>query len=412
MLRGIAFVARRELTLIARHPALALLTTILPLVLLALLAAVFLQGTPTGLPVAVVDLDRTETSRSLSRLLDATPELVTRPALGLAEASDAIRRGEARATVLIPAEFERDLLDRRRPEVVLFYDNQHMTAGAVAARGARSAINGFTAGAQMGMLRAQGAAPHAVAALVQPIPIQIHPLFNPAFSYIDFLLSALVPALVQIMAAAAVTFALALDFARPSPDAPSPFPALLAAGGGVVPVMLGKLIPYALIFGTVIALADLVLFGILGVPLRGSVAILAAGTALFILSALLFGAVAFSLARDFGSAISFVAMVMAPAFGYMGIGFPRDAMPPFAQVWSSVLPGTWYLELRIDQTLRATPVELALTPLLALLAIVAVLAAGLVARMGVLGRRAAAAAAAPPGPAPVPAAAATPEGRA
>ena len=64
------------------------------------------------------------------------------------------------------------------------------------------------------------------------------------------------PALVQIMAAAAVTFALALDFARPSPDAPSPFPALLAAGGGVVPVMLGKLIPYALIFGTVIALAD------------------------------------------------------------------------------------------------------------------------------------------------------------
>lgn len=412
MLRGIAFVARRELTLIARHPALALLTTILPLVLLALLAAVFLQGTPTGLPVAVVDLDRTETSRSLSRLLDATPELVTRPALGLAEASDAIRRGEARATVLIPAEFERDLLDRRRPEVVLFYDNQHMTAGAVAARGARSAINGFTAGAQMGMLRAQGAAPRAVAALVQPIPIQIHPLFNPAFSYIDFLLSALVPALVQIMAAAAVTFALALDFARPSPDAPSPFPALLAAGGGVVPVMLGKLIPYALIFGTVIALADLVLFGILGVPLRGSVAILAAGTALFIFSALLFGAVAFSLARDFGSAISFVAMVMAPAFGYMGIGFPRDAMPPFAQVWSSVLPGTWYLELRIDQTLRATPVELALTPLLALLAIVAVLAAGLVARMGVLGRRAAAAAAVPPGPAPVPAAAVTPEGRA
>ena len=54
MLRGIAFVARRELTLIARHPALALLTTILPLVLLALLAAVFLQGTPTGLPVCLL----------------------------------------------------------------------------------------------------------------------------------------------------------------------------------------------------------------------------------------------------------------------------------------------------------------------------------------------------------------------
>ena len=49
-------------------------------------------------------------------------------------------------------------------------------------------------------------------------------------------------------------------------------------------------------------------------------------------------------------------------------------------------------------------------PIAVVLVIVAVLAAGLVARIGVLGRRAAAAAA-PPGPAPVPAAV-TPEGRA
>ena len=66
-MRGIAHVARRELSLIAGHPALIWLTLILPLLLLAVLAAVFLRGIPTDLPFAVVDLDRTETSRSLSR---------------------------------------------------------------------------------------------------------------------------------------------------------------------------------------------------------------------------------------------------------------------------------------------------------------------------------------------------------
>ena len=92
-MRGIAHVARRELSLIAGHPALIWLTLILPLLLLAVLAAVFLRGIPTDLPFAVVDPDRTETSRSLSRMLEATPELTTHPALSLPAASDDIRAG-------------------------------------------------------------------------------------------------------------------------------------------------------------------------------------------------------------------------------------------------------------------------------------------------------------------------------
>jgi len=107
-MRGIAHVARRELSLIAGHPALIWLTLILPLLLLAVLAAVFLRGIPTDLPFAVVDLDRTETSRSLSRMLEATPELTTHPALSLPAASDDIRAGRARGAVLIAQGFERD----------------------------------------------------------------------------------------------------------------------------------------------------------------------------------------------------------------------------------------------------------------------------------------------------------------
>lgn len=381
-MRCIALVARRELALIARHPALIGLTLGLPMLLLAVLAAVFLRGTPTDLPFAIVDLDRTETSRSLSRLIDAAPELRSYPALSLGAASDDLRAGRARGALLIPQAFERDLLDRRRPEVVLFYDNQHMTAGAIAARGARAAVNGFIAGTQAAMLRGQGMDARGVAALVQPLPMQIHPLFNPAFSYIDFLLSSLVPAVVQIMAAAAICYALALDFARASaPGAPSALLALSRQAGGLLPAVLGKMIPYLLIFLAVIGLADLVLFGRLGVPLRGSVALLALGTVLFVAASLLIGGLAYLLMRDFGMAISLVAVILAPAFGYMGIGFPRAAMPALAQIWSGAIPGTWYLQLRIDQSLRATPPDLSLAPLLALLAMVVVLGAAVLARL-------------------------------
>jgi ABC-2 type transport system permease protein len=43
-------------------------------------------------------------------------------------------------------------------------------------------------------------------------------------------------------------------------------------------------------------------------------------------------------------------------------------MNAFAYDWGSLLPGTWYLMARVDQTVRGTPVDLSWKPLLVLLA--------------------------------------------
>ena len=64
----------------------------------------------------------------------------------------------------------------------------------------------------------------------------------------------------------------------------------------------------------------------------------------------------------------------APAFGFMGIGFPRIAMNWFAYIYGGLLPGTWYLTARIDQTVRGTPLELSWHPVLVLAVFVIVLA--------------------------------------
>ena len=50
--------------------------------------------------------------------------------------------------------------------------------------------------------------------------------------------------------------------------------------------------------------------------------------------------------------------------GFMGLGFPREAMSWVAQGWSALIPGTWYVQLRIDQSLRGTPVEISVWPML------------------------------------------------
>jgi ABC-2 type transport system permease protein len=53
-------------------------------------------------------------------------------------------------------------------------------------------------------------------------------------------------------------------------------------------------------------------------------------------------------------------------------------MNAFAYGWGELLPGTWYLTARIDQTIRGTPVDLSWKPLL-ILATFAIGLAGLAA---------------------------------
>jgi ABC-2 type transport system permease protein len=89
---------------------------------------------------------------------------------------------------------------------------------------------------------------------------------------------------------------------------------------------------------------------------------------LFILSCQFLGALLALLLKPTASAVSIGTLLTAPAFGFMGIGFPRLGMNAFAYGWGALLPGTWYLTARIDQTVRGTPIDLSWKPLLILLA--------------------------------------------
>ena len=352
--------AWREFSLLLRRPVLLGLVVLLPVLMIALLTGIFRAGIPTGMVVAVVDLDRSDLSRSITRMLDAAPEvLVTHQALSLSEARALIVSGAVRGAVWLPAGLERGMTRGERPEIVTFYDNQHMSAGSMVARGARGAVDTALADLRLSIRRGQGEAPALAQTALQPIPLQTHALFNPAFDYVHFLLAALVPTVLQILAAAGTAYAISLDFG-PGRDPRG----LVRLAGGLLPAMLGKILPYTALFLLILGLSDVVLYGWLGVPLRGSLPLMAAGAVLFVLAAQLIGALAFVATRSMATAASIIAVITAPAFGFMGLGFPREAMSWVAQGWSALIPGTWYVQLRIDQSLRGTPVEISVWPML------------------------------------------------
>ncbi|WP_114392044.1 ABC transporter permease [Oleisolibacter albus] len=372
--RGFWCVFWRELGWLRRRRLLAGLAVFVPLTLLALLTAIFSAGIATRLPIGVLDLDGSPLSRSLIRMVDAAPD--TEVALRVSDLGDgrnAILSGRIHGLLMLPRHIERDVQAGRRPEVVFFYNTQTMTTGNLVLRAVNAAVPAAAAGLRLSLRTAQGQDTDLAQAALSPIPVQVHALFNPTLNYAHFLLAALLPAVLQVVVVTVTAYSVGLDV-----ETPHRLHILHRLGGGLWPALAGKVLPYTFLFLMVLGLSDWVLFGWLGLPLRGNGALLLAGSLLFILAGQLIGMLLALVLRPMASAVSIGTLLMAPAFGFMGVGFPRMGMNGFAQGWGMGLPGTWYLLARIDQTIRGAPAALSLKPLLILAAFVVALS-GLIA---------------------------------
>src|SRR5690242_6518077 len=100
--------ARKELTQIRRDSLALVLALVLPLALLALFGtAISLEV--TDLPVAIQDLDRTPLSRDYVDAFRASLTFTLVPLDVAVRPESALDTGRARAAVVIPEHFERDL---------------------------------------------------------------------------------------------------------------------------------------------------------------------------------------------------------------------------------------------------------------------------------------------------------------
>jgi ABC-2 type transport system permease protein len=349
---------------------------------MALLTGTFSAGLATRLPIAVLDLDNSDLSRSVIRMVDATPDTaVTQRVSDLAEGRAMILRGDVYGLLLLPKFLQRDVFSGRGPDVVFFYNTQTMTIGNLVARGVNAALPSAAAGIKLQLRTAQGEPADYAQADLQPIPVQVNPLFNPTLNYVYFLLAALIPAVLQVVVVTSTAYSVGLDAGTPHR-----FRILRTLGGGLWPAMAGKILPYTILLLAVLGISDSVLFGVLGLPLRGDGLLLVLASVLFILDCQFIGAL-LALFLPVARAVSIGTLITSPAFGFMGIGFPRLGMNAFAYLWGALLPGTWYLSARIDQTVRGTPADVSLKPILVLLTFAIVLIGLTAWRLEILRRR-------------------------
>lgn len=312
----------------------------IPLVQLVLFGYA-INTNPRHLPTAVLLQEHSDLGRSLLRALENTQYFqVTRRLDDEAEFDRVLASGEVLFAIEIPAGFERAVRRGERPALLVAAD----ATDPVAAGSALGAINQIAATA----LRHERAVPDATAPAFE---IRTHARYNPAGeSSLN-----IVPGLVGTILTMTMLIFTALSVTREIER--GTMESLLSMPIHPVEIMLGKIVPYiivgflqtSLIIGTGIA--------IFGVPLLGSLTLLAVLSALFITANLSIGYTFSTLAQNQLQAMQMSIMFFLPNILLSGFMFPFAGMPLWAQWIGEVLPLTHYLRIVRSIMLKGASLE-------------------------------------------------------
>ncbi|NOQ78039.1 MAG: ABC transporter permease, partial [Gammaproteobacteria bacterium] len=191
---------RREWGLLVTDTWLRASVSWVPLLLFFILWWIFSAGIPRDLAIGIVDQDHSDLSRSLVRHYDSNPVLYVMSQYdSVRQGRFALSTGKINALVVIPSGLKRNVMTGHPPQVTAFYNTQFLLTGKLVSSGLEIAQQTFSAEIDIVSAMIQGDVISQAIASAVPVSAQITPLFNTNSDYAQFLASAVIPAVWQVL---------------------------------------------------------------------------------------------------------------------------------------------------------------------------------------------------------------------
>ncbi len=290
------------------------------------------------IPIAVVDNDLSELSRSIVQTLDASGAVRVAVRAGtLAEARVAIDRGEAFAAVGIPPGTQRDVLKGTAAHLPIYADATYMFIFRSTASAIATAINTLSSELAAGGARTDGSLVKATLAASSPVEILLQPIFNPVGGYASYVVPAAFVLILQqtlLIGAAMLTG-----------------PALARAAGGAFAGVLGRGIAHLTIYLPAVALYFIVLPRFYGFSALGHPSQLFVLASLFILATSFMGQAAGAWFKRPETPMLIFLGTSLPQFFLAGFSWPREAIPKPVLAAGYIFPADFAIDgiVRMDQ---------------------------------------------------------------
>ena len=312
-----------------------------PLLALVFFTSLMDEGLPEDMPVGVVDLDNTTTSRSLIRRLDAFQSShVVAHYPSVNEARRAIQENEIYAFLYIPKGTTDNLLSSRRPKISYYYNMASVMAGSLLMKDLKTISNLGSAAVGQATMRAKGYTQEQIMAFLQPIRIDLHQIANPWTNYNAYLSTVFVPGVMMLFMflISAYSLGMELKFDRGKEW-------LAKADNNIVVAILGKYLPQAVIFLVLITIYEMYIYGVMHFPHQGGIGDMLLLAVLEVFSAIGFGVFAFGLMPSLRMSMSVCSLWAVLSFSLAGSAFPVMGMDTPIQAFSWLFPLRHYYML-------------------------------------------------------------------
>ncbi len=340
-LRLIWQVARREMKILRVNRMYLICMLGFPLLALVFFTSLMDEGLPEDMPVGVVDLDNTSTSRGLIRRLDAfQSSRVVAHYPSVNEARRAIQENQIYAFLYIPKGTTDDLLSSRRPKISYYYNMASVMAGSLLMKDLKTIANLGSAAVGQATMRAKGYTQEQIMAFLQPIRIDLHQIANPWTNYNAYLSTVLVPGVMMLFMflISAYSLGMELKFDRGKEW-------LANADNNIVVAILGKYLPQAMIFLVLITIYEMYIYGVMRFPHEGGFGDMFLLAVLEVFSAIGFGIFAFGLMPSLRMSMSVCSLWAVLSFSLAGSAFPVMGMDTPIQALSWLFPLRHYYML-------------------------------------------------------------------
>lgn len=278
-----------------------------------------------NVPIGVIDMSNTSTSRQLINTFNAGPNVYVAYEPGdMDEAKHLFYDREIYGVVYIPSDYEEKLLGGQQAVVSLYVDASYFLMYRQAFQELVSGIGTTGAMVEFQRLIAKGANIPQATATTQPVIYQSHNLFNPYLGYGSFVMPAIIMVIIQ------QTMLIGIGMIGGTWSEFGLYKKLIPPGRrrmSTLPVVAGKAFVYASIYAVT-------LFYILGLhyklfhfPTNGHTADIIAFLIPYLLSCIFLGIAVSTLFQRREQSIMLLLWCSIPALMLSGASVPREAMP-------------------------------------------------------------------------------------
>ncbi|WP_413512638.1 ABC transporter permease [Myroides odoratus] len=348
MSKGFLSLFKEELKRMLTTPRILVLILGIPLMLFLYYGALLQEGVSRDLPVTLLDLDKSSTSRKLASFIDASSAMeIVYEVNDELEGQKTVRRGDSYALIIIPKDFQKNVQKGVKTNVTCYYNGQYLLPAGLIQRDFQTAAGYLAAGVRTITLEQGGLTPQQALASVSPIHVEEHVLFNPYTSYEYYLGLAFMPMALQIIMMVVSIYVFGVDLKyRKGKEL------LERANNKVWVLTTAKILPYTLIFILLGFYMNSYVFYKLSMPLKGSFFVL---NVFFILFVFVCQSMAFFLASVMNSlriALTIGGAYAAVAFSFAGYTFPPEGMSGFVRGVNYLFPFHSYMRFVVNYGIR------------------------------------------------------------